>query len=131
MINATIISVDKAIKSGRYFWNKNENDVSEFYGNVTGYTTAFCLELKKGEEYNYSSVVFTNNCGAILIPEVDSCFNDLGVMASLCMLNGWEPTGNIIFRGYYKECYDERGEIYYKDASREVEKIINKSYKEH
>ena len=123
MIKATIISVDDAINSGRYTFKKCPNDISEYFGVVTGYTGAFCVECKKDNSYGYSSVVFTDNCNAILLPEEDSCYNDIGIAASLCIDNGWIPTGNIVFRGYYKPVREGR-ETYYEDASNEVMSIM-------
>ena len=102
MIDINIISVNEAIKFRHYPFEEEENDKCELYGCVTGYIMAFMIEVKKLNKISYSSVVFTNNCGAILLPDEDSCYNDLGIIAKKCISNGQYPTGNIIFRGYYK-----------------------------
>ena len=124
MIDINIISVNEAIKFRHYPFEEEENDKCELYGCITGYIMAFMIEVKKLNKISYSSIIFTNNCGAILLPDEDSCYNDLGIIAKKCISNGQYPTGNIIFRGYYKITKDKSGNIEYVRASNEVKKLM-------
>ena len=87
MIDINIISVNEAIKFRHYPFEEEENDKCELYGCVTGYIMAFMIEVKKLNKISYSSIIFTNNCGAILLPDEDSCYNDLGIIEKKCISN--------------------------------------------
>lgn len=122
----TIISVEEAINNG-YKWSKTNNDC-EFKGYIPGYLCGFCIEVEKDGKIDYCSMVATDDFDEILIPDYfDSTWNDLGISADLAITNGWTPTGNIVFRGYYTSYYDwEEREDFIKDASEEVINLFNK-----
>lgn len=117
MIKTNVISVETAIANGFYTWGKSENDC-DFYGIIPGFVCGFCLEATNGIKTDYSSCIFTNDFDAIKIPNIDENWNELGIMAELVECNGYKPTGNLVFRGYFGEQYDyDYLEVYYTDAS--------------
>lgn len=123
-MKTNVITVDEAIKNGNWKWNKRENDC-DFYGIVSGYICGWCLEYQKNGEIGYGSMTCTNDYEEIINSEYD--WNSLGISAECASHNGWEPTGNIVFRGYYTEDYDyDEREEYVVDASKEVVELFKK-----
>lgn len=125
-MKTTIITVDEAIKKNTWTWGHRENDC-EFLGEVPGYVCGWDVEVKRGDEISYCSMTCTNDFEEIILPDADYNWNELGVSAENAKWNGWEPTGVIVFRGYFTEHYDpfEREE-YIKDASKEVIGLFKK-----
>lgn len=111
-------------KSGE---NWSLNNVCEFMGEISGYVCGFNVEATKEGKISAGSCCFTNDYEEILDPNYNESWNDLGISAELMSYNGWEATGNIIFRGYFEEHYDfEEREYYYTDASEEVMSLRDK-----
>lgn len=74
---------------------------------LTHEVNAWQFECTKDGEISYSSVTF--NYG---MPE------DCEITVDLCRWNGWEPTGRVIFRGYYTEHYDfDERDFYYEKVA--------------
>ena len=126
-MKTTIITVDEAIVNGTYKWEKTENDC-EFKGYVPGYVCGWCVEVKKQNgEIGYCSMTCTNDFDEIKDPNSCTDWNELGISANCAFYNGWVPTGNIVFRGYFEEYYDyDEREDFVKDASKEVIGLFNK-----
>ena len=127
-MKTNVITVSEAIQNGFWEWGKHENDC-DFYGIVPGYLCGWSVECEKDGEVKYCSMTCTNDYEEILLPSLDcnTPWNDLGISAENCMLNGWNPTGNIVFRGYFIDKYDpyEREE-YVVGASKEVVGLFKK-----
>lgn len=131
-IRTEIITTKEARDSGAYKWY-HDSDPKNFYGYIPGYVCGFCVEVIKHDAttdvIDYCSCTFTNDFEYIHLPEdnegkLTDRWNDLGISANW---SGWEPTGRIVFRGYYSEVcdWDEREE-YYVDKTSEVEYLMNK-----
>ena len=103
-MKTNVITVDEAIKNGSWEWDKRENDC-DFYGIVPGYICGWSVECEKNGEFRYCSMTCTNDYEEIILPEHNSDWNELGISAQCASYNGWEPTGNIVFRGYFVEKY--------------------------
>lgn len=117
-MKTTVIDVRKAIEDGNYHWKACYNDC-EFKGVISNYVCGFCVEVKNNNtgKIDYTSCTFTNDFYEIKLPEVHEDWNELGLKADCCAPN-WEPTGRIVFRGYYREFYDfNEHDYYYRDAS--------------
>lgn len=114
-MKTNIITVNDAIANGTWKWGKTSNDV-EFKGIITGLVCGVCVECSKDGKIDYCSIVFTNDLDEIKMPSYTEVtdWNSLGISADLASSNGWRPTGNIVFRGYYNESWDfeERCECY-------------------
>jgi hypothetical protein len=121
-MNTNIISISEFNERSGKNWSHN-NDC-EFHGVIPGYVCGWNVEATKDGKIDAASTVFTNDYEEIRNPWSEEHWNDLGISEDLLNCNGWEATGNIVFRGYYSEHYDfEEREEYYKDASKEVEEI--------
>jgi len=100
-------------KSGHNF----ELPKSEFKGIIPGLVCGFCVEAEKDGKIDCGSTIFTNNFEYIKNPEYDPKWNELGICEDLLNLNGWNATGNIVFRGYFVERYDpEERDYCYEEA---------------
>jgi len=125
-MKTNVITVDEAIKNGSYKWDKRENDC-DFYGIVPGYICGWSVECENNGEIHYCPMTCTNNYDEILLPEEDYDWNELGISVQSFVWYGWEPTGNIVFRGYFVEKYiPEEREEYIVDASKEVVELFKK-----
>lgn len=133
-ISTTVVSPETAALDGFYKWIGAENDC-EYHGEIRGYCCGYCLEAVNSEgKLNYSSVCFVpyGEGTDVLLPEMEDgsladAWNDLGITASMCLLNGYKLTGRLVFRGYYRSAwdYDEREEVFF-DASEEVATLWNR-----
>lgn len=124
-MKTTIITLNEAIRRGNLDWGC-DNDC-EFHGIIPGYLCGFNLEIIKDGKINYGSCVFTNDFDEIRNPNEKRNWNDLGISEDLCNSNGWQATGNIVFRGYFKQQYDyKEREAFVYDASEEVEALLHK-----
>lgn len=123
---SSIISVDEAIREGNYKWSKGKNDC-EFLGVVPGYICGFCIEAEKDGKVDYSSVIYTNDCNEFIVPEYDSHeWNGLGLAVENMLINGWNLTCRLVFRGYNEERYDpDEREEYFINKSEEVVALWN------
>ena len=102
-----------------------ENDC-EFHGIIPGYICGFCVEATKNGKIDAASCCFTNDYEEIRNPNYNRDWNDLGISEDLLSMNGWEATGNIVFRGYFTEHYDfDERDNYYMDASEEVKNLLS------
>lgn len=124
-MKTNVISVKEALENGTWNWERQENDI-EFKGIIPGYVCGWCVEVKRDGEINYCSTTFSNDYEEFRFPEDENgnlCpYNDIGLSAAMAMDNGWEPTGNIVFRGYFKSVWDSYyNEEGYVEASQEVE----------
>lgn len=119
-----IITMDEFVERSGKKWKMN-NDC-EFHGVISGYVCGFCVEAEKDGTISAGSCCFTNDYEEIRNPNSCRDWNDLGISEDLLNMNGWNATGNIIFRGYFKPEYDfdEREEVYL-DASDEVMNLYN------
>ena len=112
-----VITINEARKYNHEVqsWRNVKNH--EFLGVIPGLVCGWCVEVKKGDEYNCCSCDFTNNFQTIGIGYEGWKEGNLYV-SETASWNGWELTGNAIFRGYYKECYDcEEREEYYEEVT--------------
>ena len=73
----------------------------KYYGFVPGFIRGWCFEFKnENGEYAYNSM----NCFGV---EPEQYVDTLGEDAFLIeRFNGYEPTGRVMFRGYFTEHYD-------------------------
>jgi len=102
------------------------------YGYVPGFLRGYNFEFRHKEtgKLDYSSCRFFYES---VIRELEN--SDMakfeGTPFYLESLNGYEPTGRAIFRGYYTEYwYEEERDWCVEEASDEVEALINASYGE-
>lgn len=120
-MKTTIISVDQAIADGKYPWNKTENDV-EYKGWVPGYSVGVCLEIKHaGNIIGYSDVTFINIEEDLeeIHPEDPLAVDPLSIKSQ--DIPRGEPTGRLVFRGYFEEEWDPEEHDYgYYYRSKEV-----------
>lgn len=122
-MKTTVITMKEYLKRSGETWNIS-NDC-EFLGVISGYVCGFNLEVEKDGKIGCGSCVFDNDYEEIRNTMND--YNDLGISEELCSYNGWKPTGNIVFRGYFTEHWDfEERDNYYTDASEEVKNLWNK-----
>lgn len=122
-MKTTVITMKEYLKRSGETWNIS-NDC-EFLGVIPGYVCGFNLEVEKDGKISCGSCVFDNDYEEIR--NTISEYNDLGISEELCSYNGWKPTGNIVFRGYFTEHWDfEERDNYYTDASEEVKNLWNK-----
>lgn len=123
IIDTTIIDTATANATGFYKWFGAENDC-QYQGEIPGYVRAFCVEVRKGNTLDYSSVVFVPACEGteMRLPMNNGRdYTELGLMAEMCADRGYTPTGRLVFRGYYTEEWDaSEYEEYYVPASAEV-----------
>ena len=119
-MKTNVITMKEFLKRSGKNWEIT-NDC-EFHGVIPGYVCGFNLEVEKDGKIDCGSCVFDNDYEEIRNTLSD--YNDLGISEELCSYNGWKPTGNIVFRGYFTEHWDfEEREFYYMDASEEVENL--------
>lgn len=122
-MKTTVITMKEYLERSGETWNIS-NDC-EFLGVIPGYVCGFNLEVEKDGKISCGSCVFDNDYEEIR--NTISEYNDLGISEELCSYNGWKPTGNIVFRGYFIEHWDfEERDNYYTDASEEVKNLWNK-----
>lgn len=122
-MKTTVITMKEYLKRSGETWDIS-NDC-EFLGVIPGYVCGFNLEVEKDGKIGCASCVFDNDYEEIRNTMSD--YNDLGISEELCSYNGWKPTGNIVFRGYFTEHWDfEERDNYYVDASEEVKNLWNK-----
>lgn len=123
IIDTTIIDTATANATGFYKWFGAENDC-QYQGEILGYVRAFCVEVRKGNTLDYSSVVFVPACEGteMRLPMNNGRdYTELGLMAEMCADRGYTPTGRLVFRGYYTEEWDaSEYQEYYVPASAEV-----------
>ena len=143
-----VVTVDEVIKEGVYPWNKGKNDI-DYKGDIPGYMVGFCLEIKKADgSLGYASCQFVDKLENLTLYMADSYeeYNDIGcqkvpgmtradwdvfITWDLCDRDGNQPTGRVVFRGYFEEKYDfEERDNYYVDKSEEVEQLFSQYVKE-
>lgn len=76
---------------------------------LKNYANGWQFECEKDGKIGYSSVAFGYG-----MPDA----KDFETTIDLCRWNGWEPTGRVIFRGYYEEYYDcDERDWYYEEVT--------------
>ena len=123
-LKTNVITLEDAVNKGLCTWE--DENACEFHGVIPGYVCGFCVEMQNGDgKIQYTSCTFTNDYEEIRNPYKVKDYNYLG-LATDCAI-GWEPTGNIMFRGYFREDYDlEEREYCYEDASSEALDLLSK-----
>lgn len=124
ILETNVITIADVNKNGKD-WS-TENDC-EFHGVIPGFVCGWNVECEKDGKIDYCSMVCTNDYEKMIVPSYDDCdYNDLGISADLAGQNGWKPTGNIAFRGYFTEYYDyEYRDTFVKFGSEEAMKLFN------
>lgn len=123
MKNTVITINDFNFKNGNVFTTHSR----EFHGIIPGYVCGFHVEAVKDGKTDCGSCCFTNDFENTWDPDFHRGWNDLGISANCMRMNGWDPTGNIIFHGYFEEHWDfEERDWYYIDKTEEVEELFSK-----
>lgn len=116
-MKTNIITIDEFLERSGKTWSK-ENDC-EFFGIIPGYVCGWNVEAERDGKIDCASTTFTNDYEEIR-NGYDS-WNNFGIEQEIISRNGWTVTGNIVFRGYFREDYDfEERDYFYTDASDEV-----------
>lgn len=122
-LKTNVITLAEAVNKGFCDWE--DENACEFHGVVPGYVCGFCVEVTNGDKIHYTDCTFTNDYEEIRNPYKVKDYNLLG-LATDCAI-GWEPTGNIMFRGYFREDYDwEERDYCYEDASSEALDLLSR-----
>lgn len=122
-MKTTVITLAMANKKGCTWEDEN---ACEFHGVIPGYVCGFCVEITNGNEIHYTDCTFTNDYEEIRNPWFHKDWNYLGLAVDGCSAD-WKPTGNIMFRGYFREDYDwEERDFCYTDASFEALDLLSK-----
>ena len=126
-IKTSIISVSEAISEGHKGFSGERNP--QYRGRIPGYLTAFCVEVRHADgTLGSSSSVYLEEWqkeDSIIYSDTwDGEFNELGEMADLCLHDGNEITGRLIFNGYYESYYDfEEREECVREKTDEVDRL--------
>lgn len=70
-----------------------------FRGIIDGLVCGWQFEFRKGSEYGYKDVTWSEMLPDEMLEHAPWYFES-------CTANGWEPTGRVVFRGYAREWYD-------------------------
>lgn len=73
----------------------------EDQGIISGLLRAYRVEFKKGDKLDWGMCKFTSTTFEKYV-ENDASYEN-GVEFSTERYNGWEPTGNVMFCGYWEE----------------------------
>ena len=126
----TQFEMDKAMQfkiiklSESYAEYRDEVADSEWIGIIPGVMNGWSIEyVRKDGEMGYGSVIFLPGT---IEDEVGRYEGYSGSwLFDIPRLNGAEPTGRVVFRGYYTEHYDlEERDYYYED----YEPVVERSY---
>lgn len=100
---------------------RNEIPDSEWIGIIPGVANGWQIEYSKGGAFEYGSVTFQFGMIEADVARYEGYCGSW--LFEIPRMNGWEPTGRVVFRGYYTEHYDfDERDYYYEDYDPAVER---------